>query len=315
MTGAPGSNGSYVDLAELQSGLTIDEVYRWRARIVSPNPYFPRSPWLSMPRSTVQEWDFRTDCPDLVWHRDLDGDGYGHPGVVIIDCIQPDGYVSDSTDCNDSQGNVNPGQPEVLCDAIDNDCDPLGTPDAPDPDGDGVDSCSVGDPGNTDGIGVDNCPTGYNPSQTDFDGDSIGDVCDNCPEVSNPGQGNADGDQLGDECDCAPSDLHSWEIPSEVPWLSLSHSGGVGGDTTLSWSAADMGAIFQRYDVGRSTDSASFSPSVCVAQGVGSIREAVDSVTPASTVVHFFLVAAENDCGYGSAGQNTAGVERAFSCL
>ena len=34
----------------------------------------------------------------------------------------PTGYVSDKTDCNDSNASANPGESEV-CDGVDNDCD------------------------------------------------------------------------------------------------------------------------------------------------------------------------------------------------
>jgi hypothetical protein len=73
---------------------------------------------------------------------------------------------------------------------------------------------------------VDNCPTVSNPTQSNADGDALGDACDacpqdpandadgdgvcgnvdNCPTVSNPTQSNADGDALGDACDACPQD-------------------------------------------------------------------------------------------------------------
>lgn len=59
---------------------------------------------------------------------------------------------------------------------------------------------------------VDNCPDLRNPSQTDDDGDSIGDVCDNCTPtlldlgVANPDQLDTDGDGRGDACDLCPND-------------------------------------------------------------------------------------------------------------
>lgn len=63
-------------------------------------------------------------------------------------------------------------------------------------------------------VGPDNCVSVVNPTQTNTDGDSLGDACDpdddndtvldgsdNCPLVANSTQANADGDAFGDACD------------------------------------------------------------------------------------------------------------------
>ncbi|MFT5679435.1 MAG: hypothetical protein ACI8RZ_000339 [Myxococcota bacterium] len=57
-----------------------------------------------------------------VWYEDFDGDGFGEADRTTIGCEQPSGYVADATDCDDSDGAVNPAATEV-CDSIDNDCD------------------------------------------------------------------------------------------------------------------------------------------------------------------------------------------------
>ena len=59
-----------------------------------------------------------------VFYRDVDNDGYGNTDLMIERCIQPDGYVTNNTDCDDTRFNVNLGRDEV-CDEIDNDCDGL----------------------------------------------------------------------------------------------------------------------------------------------------------------------------------------------
>ncbi|MCP4571198.1 MAG: hypothetical protein GY838_02490 [bacterium] len=60
-TGAPsGAPGSYVDLVEPVTGLTIDTGYHWRMRLASTSPYFPRSPWLGLSWNGASELDLRT---------------------------------------------------------------------------------------------------------------------------------------------------------------------------------------------------------------------------------------------------------------
>jgi len=79
--------------------------------------------------------DGSTDDDDAVdtstWYADLDGDGWGDPASATIECLQPTGYVSDSSDCDDANAAVNPGALEV-CDGIDDDCDSLVDHDDPD---------------------------------------------------------------------------------------------------------------------------------------------------------------------------------------
>ena len=54
--------------------------------------------------------------------------------------------------------------------------------------------------------GSDICLALAEASQTDTDGDGVGDACDNCPANSNPLQTDADGDDTGDACDLGDSD-------------------------------------------------------------------------------------------------------------
>lgn len=61
----------------------------------------------------------------------------------------------------------------------------------------------------------DNAPGVFNPSQSDIDGDGVGDVVDLCPTVPDaPSTADADGDGIGDACDACP-DLPS--VAAGVP--------------------------------------------------------------------------------------------------
>ncbi|MFH1723230.1 MAG: LamG-like jellyroll fold domain-containing protein, partial [Elusimicrobiota bacterium] len=58
----------------------------------------------------------------LAFYRDTDSDGYGDAASTTQVCDAPAGYVVDSTDCDDTDGAVNPAAVE-MCDGVDNDCD------------------------------------------------------------------------------------------------------------------------------------------------------------------------------------------------
>ena len=58
------------------------------------------------------------------YYADADGDGYGDVNVSQVFDAPQAGWVTDSTDCDDTVGPgaaINPGADE-LCDGVDNDC-------------------------------------------------------------------------------------------------------------------------------------------------------------------------------------------------
>ncbi|MBM4391011.1 MAG: putative metal-binding motif-containing protein [Deltaproteobacteria bacterium] len=59
---------------------------------------------------------------DTTYYRDADGDSYGNAAVTDNACSTPSGYVSDDTDCDDSDATSYPGATESY-DGADNDCD------------------------------------------------------------------------------------------------------------------------------------------------------------------------------------------------
>ena len=59
---------------------------------------------------------------NALWYADQDGDGYGDPNDFLLDCDQPFNYVSNNSDCDDSNALIHPGATEI-CDGLDNNCD------------------------------------------------------------------------------------------------------------------------------------------------------------------------------------------------
>ncbi len=139
------------------------------------------------------------------WYADNDADGYGNASSSTTACLQPSGYVSDATDCDDHDDDVHPYAAET-CDGDDEDCD--GTVDEEaidmdtwyaDADGDGY-----GDASST----TDACsaPSGYVADDED---------CDDGDAAINPAASD-DCDGVDNDCDGAydedASDADTWYI-------------------------------------------------------------------------------------------------------
>ncbi len=165
-------------------------------------------------------------------YADTDGDGFGDPRSTLVRaCVQPDGYVTNSEDCDDFSANVNPERLEV-CDGVDNDCnaiaDDIQTEEGAfvyyrDADADGYGtaddakySCDL------------TPPAGY----ADNDGD-----CDDGNPYIHPGEGTVEvsGDGVDQNCDgeddCTDLDCDGradvvlgWCVSSDLPWFEQAES-------------------------------------------------------------------------------------------
>ena len=89
-------------------------------------------------QEVCDELDTDEDCDGLIdgdddsvdlsgsgatYYADVDGDTYGDASSGTLLCEWPKGWVMDSTDCDDADGAVYPGAPE-LCNDADDDCNP-----------------------------------------------------------------------------------------------------------------------------------------------------------------------------------------------
>ena len=223
---------------------------------------------------TVDE-DDATDAG--TWYQDLDGDGYGNPSTATQACNVPQGYVSDATDCDDTDTNANPLGTEV-CDGADNDCD--GTVD----EADATDVVTWYQDSDADGYGNSasstqacSAPLGFVSDATDCDDTSAAvntgasEVCDG---LDNDCDGAVDDGQVGTGADCAvescaaiqvadPSatDGNFWISPNNITpfetYCDLTTSGG-------GWTLAIRGTLDSSYDGSKDsalTDSSGFMES------------------------------------------------------
>ena len=141
------------------------------------------------------------------WYQDSDNDTFGNDLVSMEANTQPTGYVSDNTDCDDTNSLINPDATEISGNGIDEDCD--GSDNLvwyEDLDGDGYGNINVSQDSNSQ-------PTGYVSDNTDCDDNEVNsypgntEVCDgidnNCDgqideEVTSTFYADNDGDGFGD---------------------------------------------------------------------------------------------------------------------
>ncbi len=126
----------------------------------------------------------------VTWYADVDEDGFGDAGSSDLDCEQPPGFVTDASDCDDTDPARHPDAAE-LCNGVDDDCD--GTTDEDDASDAStwyadLDEDGFGDPGSGD-LDCDR-PPGFVADATD---------CDDTDATQHPG---ADERCNGEDDDC-----------------------------------------------------------------------------------------------------------------
>ncbi len=160
------------------------------------------------------------------WYRDADSDGYGTSGTSQPACDQPSGYVSNTSDCDDSSRSISPAGTEV-CDAADADEDCDGASDDADA------SVSAG---TTSTFYVDADRDGYGSTTTALRCDggngyaATSDDCDDTRSTVSPGDTEVcDAADLDEDCDGVTEDDDP-SITAQTTWYGDADSDGYGDD-------------------------------------------------------------------------------------
>ena len=130
----------------------------------------------------------------LTYYRDADGDTFGDPDVTTSSCSLPAGFVTNASDCDDTNSAVKPGAVEIPDDGLDNDCvggDQVSDVDLSDVDGDGY----------TTATDCDDTDVNINPLGVEICGDGVDQNCDGVDTSCGSADADGDGYLVGTDCD------------------------------------------------------------------------------------------------------------------
>jgi hypothetical protein len=156
---------------------------------------------------------------------------------------------------------------------------------ASDPSGDGVPEILVGAPYDDGAVGGNEGSASIFAREADCDGDGLG--------------------PFGGDCDDTNASL--WSRPGEPSGLVFASD-----RRTMTWSGpADPGGsdVTLLYDALRSSAPGAFSTGICIASDQADLV-AEDPDSPSAGALFFYLARAQNECGEGSLGKDSAGDPR-----
>ena len=182
----------------------------------------------------------------MTWYADADLDTFGDVRKAVLACDAPTAHVADDTDCDDSDGSINPDATEV-CDGIDNDCDlKKDEPDAIDAETwyRDADKDSFGDPDKT--VVACEAPGGYIADDLDCD-DTKSDVNPDATEVC---------DSIDNDCD---STVDEADADDATTWYADTDSDGHG-DKDVTTRACSAPAGYVSSDDDCDDDAATTNP-------------------------------------------------------
>ncbi len=161
----------------------------------------------------------------LSWYADTDGDGFGDAGSLQVDCYQPAGFVSQSSDCNDADADANPSATEY-CDGDDDNCNGVVDEDS------AADALTWYADSDNDGFGDPVSPTVtcYQPSGSVSDNTD----CDDAAAASYPGNVEVC-DGADNNCD---GQVDENSAADAIIWYADADSDGFGDQLTTATSCA-----------------------------------------------------------------------------